>query len=506
MQRETGTKRRLASWANGKRKSLQRRRSNGDASEFVQHFQLEDDSAPTRQSKRFGGRWGRSQSTEREQERPPPQQQRQEISGAKKGHDPILATPAAAVIRDDFTSRISAGRLLQCVPSSAIGPAYKPRPAPMNIPRMVAPPRTRPTPVVAKPAAASRVVDNRMVVPTRPTPVEKTAAASRVVDKRMAVPIPADTTRASQQDYQLSRDLHIIRDDESSIPSPGMSDCSEIDQFVMDTMTLSAHFQLDAVDSLPKPIPSRNPRTSNQISAVPGNIRRPGVQLPGEYFRSYGFNEDSEATKPKIRRRSTDDRSIAGSRSSMASRSSVCSVSMADRSIFSASTGCSTYASVMTRSSQGSVRSVASAPPNLWEVDRIIKKSSRERLVETDTDMYKLPSPARSLPNYLNDTMVKSYMIPREDAWMDEAKGVPHKVSISFRRLTLRSQVRELKEYLDDTTKETATSDPPPRPPLLTPRVCTSKILQSSSLFVKGDAVEKEKKMKNKKNKTKAKV
>jgi hypothetical protein len=136
----------------------------------------------------------------------------------------------------------------------------------------------------------------------------------------------------------------------------------------------------------------------------------------------------------------------------------------------------------MTRSTQGSIHSTQSAPPNLWEVDRQLEKTkSSKRNFEADTDLYKFPplSPARSLPdghdsdlkNMLRETMTATFTtsrIPRgQSDWMDESKGVPNKVSISFRRLALRSQVRDLEDCLDESpSMSLAEKKHPPAPPL----------------------------------------
>jgi hypothetical protein len=162
----------------------------------------------------------------------------------------------------------------------------------------------------------------------------------------------------------------------------------------------------------------------------------------------------------------------------------------------------SSHASVVTRSSVGSTQSAPAAPPNKWDVDRQLKKSVSQRSIETDTDFFKLTSPAVSQSNAT--TSAKSFVLPHggksnnaiknnEEVWMDDAKGVPHKVSISFRRLTLRSNMLDLKEKihvehsLGTSTKLPQTSNSnnnnhaPPRPPLLTPP--TNNLTTTTSAF-----------------------
>lgn len=208
------------------------------------------------------------------------------------------------------------------------------------------------------------------------------------------------------------------------------------------------------------------------------NPRR--VQLP-EYYRSYNFGDDPTAIQPKIRKREDRDAaSLAGTAFSSTSRTSLCSVSTRSFGAFSVqSAGAAGAASVMTSSTQGSTQSAATAPPNLWEVDRQMHKKKRN--VETHTDFMKLvQSPTQNNDeNLVKETILLSTAnggrgnhhhggdLGTPSTWKGEAKGVPHKVSISFRRLTLRTQVRELKELLEDDqpSRMTASSTVPPTPP-----------------------------------------
>lgn len=201
------------------------------------------------------------------------------------------------------------------------------------------------------------------------------------------------------------------------------------------------------------------------------NPRR--VQLP-EYYRSYNFGDDPTAIQPKIRKREDRDAaSLSGTAFSSTSRTSLCSVSTRSFGAFSVQSAGAAGASVMTSSTQGSTQSAASAPPNLWEVDRQMHKKKRN--VETHTDFMKLvQSPTQDDENLVKETILLSTANGggnggdgTPSAWKGEAKGVPHKVSISFRRLTLRTQVRELKELLEDDqpSRMTASSTVPPTPP-----------------------------------------
>jgi hypothetical protein len=236
--------------------------------------------------------------------------------------------------------------------------------------------------------------------------------------------------------------------------------------------SLSAHLKANAAKAAAKS--SHSHLKGSRLN--PMYPVRHGAKLPGEYFRSYGFDEDPDAVKPKIKRRDLDDRSFGESRTSITSRTTIASVSIAEPSVFSVASGNSSHTSVVTRSSQASIQS-APAALNRWEVDRQVEKSSVQQSIDPGTSLFKLISPSpnigsNTLLSSSDDVNISRKVDPNEEAWMNDAKGVPHKVCISFRRLTLRSNMRELRDNL---TYEAAT-DPspnrrrnfsaPPRPPL----------------------------------------
>jgi hypothetical protein len=618
---------RFSSWYNQKKRRSRtagRRRSFGDASTNNPQYQHQpeldagedaadhlDDNTSNEGGgggKRFGVRWGRSQSTRRacqqqhlsesarahaqaqhhlNHNQPQLQKEQQQLNQTRPHpiHAPnVLATPAAEMLRDEYTAKLGApiNRESTAIPANARA-AATPSSVPTRTPlHVAAAPRAPvasmlPPPNILKPqqqhnanntrggvlnhsnnnpniihsGGISNNFKNNSGIANNLNSQNKTALIRGSSDNSHKKPCRRQTPSSimppltSPRNPSLLDTLHKLPGtvgaqllqgeisglddishwgDESTIASaslmplptpkkdpspnsvileagmqksPSSSNGSHGDYFMIsnDHLLLNrGNSERNVVDMLPNHSKSSFNSNSSARRRANGDLQqqlprfgvaRNKVQLPGEYFRSYAFSDDPSASKPKIRRRDmAENRSLTGGGSShysSQSRSSACNVSVVSRGAFSVSTGGSSHASCMTRSTQGSINSTQSAPPNLWQVDRQLEKTKSKRNFEADTDFYKFPplSPSRSLPGgndsdlkqMLRETMTATFTtsrIPRgQSDWMDESKGVPNKVSISFRRLSLRSQVHDLEDCLDESPSMTlAEKKHPPAPPL----------------------------------------